>query len=187
MPVNIYLSLLPFARYPSAGGQYYFVVQLAPRRFRAAWGYAAGWISVFAWQTFTASAPFLGATMLQGLIVLSYPDYVPQRWHGTLIYWAFLTIGALVNVFAIRIMPWVSHATFALHVSLWVVLVVVMCVVSPTKHNAEFVFTTFVNETGWQSDGVAWSIGLLSSTYVLVGTSTRSTNIETSTDSATRI
>ncbi|KAF1838285.1 putative GABA permease [Decorospora gaudefroyi] len=155
--------------YPSAGGQYYFVVQLAPKRFRAPWGYAAGWISVFAWQTFTASAPFLGATMIQGLIVLNYPDYVYQRWHGTMMYWAFLAIAALVNIFAMRILPWILHATFLLHVTLWVVLLIVICVVSPTKHNAEFVFTTYINESGWSSDGVAFSIGLLSSTYVLAG------------------
>ncbi|KAG9192505.1 hypothetical protein G6011_11239 [Alternaria panax] len=164
------LSLSELASmYPSAGGQYYFVVQLAPRKFRAAWGYAAGWISVFAWQTFTASAPFLGATMLQGIIVLNYPDYSYQRWHGTMLYWAFLGLATLVNVFAIRSMQWILHATFALHVVLWLVLVVVICVVSPTKHSAEFIFATYINESGWSSDGVAFSIGLLSSTYVLAG------------------
>jgi choline transport protein len=96
---------------------------------------------------------------------------VYERWHGTLIYWAYLVIATLVNIFAVRLLPWISHATFVMHVTFWVVLLVVMCVVSPAKHDAEFVFTTFVNETGWQSDGVAWSIGLLSSTYVLVGQS----------------
>ncbi|RAR13712.1 amino acid transporter [Stemphylium lycopersici] len=155
--------------YPSAGGQYYFVVQLAPKKFRAALGYAAGWISVFAWQTFTASGPFLGGTMIQALIVLNYPDYVFERWHGTMIYWAFLALATLINIFAIKSLNWILHATFVLHVSLWVLLVVVICVVSPTKHSAEWVFTTFINESGWSSDGVAFSIGLLSSTYVLAG------------------
>ncbi|RYN36518.1 hypothetical protein AA0119_g4934 [Alternaria tenuissima] len=107
--------------------------------------------------------------MLQGIIVLNYPDYSYQRWHGTMLYWAFLGLATLVNVFAIKSLPWVLHATFLLHVVLWLVLVVVICVISPTKHTAEFVFTTYVNESGWSSDGVAFSIGLLSSTYVLAG------------------
>ncbi|KAI4698019.1 uncharacterized protein J4E84_001153 [Alternaria hordeiaustralica] len=164
------LSLSELASmYPSAGGQYYFVVQLAPKKFRAAWGYASGWICIFAWQTFTAAAPFLGATMIQGLVVLNYPSYSYERWHGTLIYCAFLGLAALVNVFAIRIMPLILHATFALHVGFWIVLIIVICVISPSKNPAEFVFTTFINESGWSSDGVAFSIGLLSSTYVLAG------------------
>ncbi|KAM0294482.1 hypothetical protein ACHAPM_011129 [Fusarium culmorum] len=44
-----------------------------------------------------------------------------------------------------------------------------MAVVSPTKHTPEFVFTTFENNSGWTNDAVAWSIGLLSSCYVLIG------------------
>lgn len=163
------------------------MVQLAPKKFRTAWGYAAGWISVFAWQTFTASAPFLGATMLQGIIVLNYPDYSYQRWHGTMLYWAFLGLATLVNVFAIKSLPWVLHATFLLHVVLWLVLVVVICVISPTKHTAEFVFTTYVNESGWSSDGVAFSIGLLSSTYVLAGKSAHILPLLAQTNSITRI
>lgn len=89
-----------------------------------------------------------------------------------MIYCAFLGLAALVNVFAIRIMPLILHATFTLHVGLWVVLIIVICVISPTKNSAEFVFATFINESGWSSDGVAFSIGLLSSAYVLAGWST---------------
>ena len=28
---------------------------------------------------------FLAGTMIQGLIILTQPDYVPQQWHGTLL------------------------------------------------------------------------------------------------------
>jgi choline transport protein len=109
--------------------------------------------------------------MIQGLVVLNYPNYSYERWHGTMIYCAFLALAALVNIFAIRIMPLLLHATFALHVGLWVVLITVICVISPSKNSAEFVFTTYINESGWSSDGVAFSIGLLSSAYVLAGQS----------------
>ena len=44
-----------------------------------------------------------------------------------------------------------------------------MAVVSPSKHTPEFVFTKFENNSGWDNDAVAWSIGLLSSCYVLIG------------------
>ncbi|KAM0228739.1 hypothetical protein ACHAPO_010489 [Fusarium lateritium] len=35
-------------------------------------------------------APFLAGTQIQGLIVLSYPDYVFERWHRTMLFWAIL-------------------------------------------------------------------------------------------------
>lgn len=55
--------------------------------------------TVWGWQLTTASPAYLGATIIQALAILNYPDtYVPQQWHGTLIYWAIILIGFIVNV-----------------------------------------------------------------------------------------
>jgi hypothetical protein len=33
------------------------------------------------------------------MLVFNYPEtYVFERWHGTLIYWAIILVGAIVNV-----------------------------------------------------------------------------------------
>lgn len=118
-----------------------------------------------------ASAPFLAGTMIQGLLVLNYsPDsYTFERWHGTLLYWAILAFSALVNIYGSRALPIIENLTMALHVMLFFVLLIVMCVVSPTKNSAAFVFGNFQNQSGWSNDGIAWCIGLLSSCYVLIG------------------
>ncbi|KAJ3579506.1 hypothetical protein NPX13_g1057 [Xylaria arbuscula] len=155
--------------FPSAGGQYTFVAQLAPPHLRRALSYITGWISVFAWIVFTASAPFLAGTMIQGQAVLNYESYEPQRWQGTLIYWAVLLIALPINVFGQRILPWIEILSMILHVGLFFVLLIAMLVLSPAKQSAEAVFATFENNSGWQNDGVAWFIGLLSSSYVLAG------------------
>jgi hypothetical protein len=47
----------------------------------------AGWITVFAWQAACTSICFITATQIQGLIILNNPDYVFERWHGTLLSW----------------------------------------------------------------------------------------------------
>lgn len=107
--------------------------------------------------------------MVQGLIVLNDPTYVFKRWHGTLLYWAFLAMALVINVWGSRILPHVEYVSMVLHVALFIVLLVVICVVSPIKNSADFVFTDFENETGWQNDGIAWCVGMLSSAYVLVG------------------
>jgi choline transport protein len=107
--------------------------------------------------------------MVQGLIILNDPTYVPKRWHGTLLYWAVLALALVVNIFGIRILPQVQNLSMVLHVVLFIVLFVIILVVSPTKNSASFVFTDFENESGWSNNGVAWCIGMLSSAYVMVG------------------
>lgn len=56
-----------------------------------------------------------------------------------------------------------------LHVIFFIAIIVTMAVKSPSKHSAEFVFSHFENNSGWSNNAVAWSIGLLSSCYVLIG------------------
>jgi choline transport protein len=117
------------------------------------------------------SAPFLAGTMIQGLLVLNYApeEYTYERWHGTLLYWAILVFAASISIFGSHVLPLVEKASMVLHVLFFLVIVIVMCVMSPTKNPASLVFTTFENNSGWSSDGIAWCIGMLSSCYVLIG------------------
>ena len=48
----------------------------------------AGWMTVVAWQAAIASGAFLASTVIQGLIILNNPDYVPKPWQGLLLIWA---------------------------------------------------------------------------------------------------
>ncbi|KAM0437805.1 hypothetical protein ACHAPT_002170 [Fusarium lateritium] len=155
---------------PSAGGQYYFVARLSSESTSTVASWFAGYIMTFGWITVTGSAPFLAGTMIQGLLVLNYPEtYVFERWHGTLIYWAILITAASVCIFCSHILPLIEKVSLTLHLALFLVILIVMCAVSPTKNSAAYVFTTFENNSGWSSDGAAWCIGMLSSCYVLIG------------------
>ena len=49
------------------------------------------------------------------------------------------------------------------------IAVIVVLSVMGSHHDAAFVFTSFQNETGWSSNGVAWCLGLLTTTYGFVG------------------
>lgn len=74
-----------------------------------------------------------------------------------------------VNTTGSRALPRIEIAMMAVHVALFFALLVVLVVMSPTKQTAETVFTSFQNNSGWDSDVVAWCVGLLSSCYALVG------------------
>lgn len=159
---------LPLARCPTSGAQTEWTALLAPPRYAAFFSWLTGWITTLGWQALTASAAFLGGLQIQGLVVLSYPDYVFERWHGTLIYWAILLLAFLINTVGIKVMPMVENGVLIFHVLTFLAVLIPLVVLSPHK-DARYVFTSFENNSGWSSNGVAWCLGLLSSTYVLVG------------------
>ena len=99
--------LLTLLRIPLAGGQYNWyvlravlayhrsfpdhrrrVAVLAPPSCSNFLSYLTGWITVIAWQVGTASSVYLCGSMIQGLVILNYPDYVPERWQATLMFYA---------------------------------------------------------------------------------------------------
>ncbi|KAB8209239.1 amino acid/polyamine transporter I [Aspergillus parasiticus] len=155
--------------FPTAGGQYHFISKMAPLHIVKGLSWVVGWITTFGWIAVAASAPFLSGTMIQGLLVLNYDNYAFQRWHGTLIYWAILVISAIVNIQGSRVLPVVENLSLGFHVVAFIIVFVVICVVSPTKHVPEFVFVDTINNSGWGNNGIAWCVGMLSSCYVLVG------------------
>ncbi|KAI2610543.1 putative amino acid permease [Hypoxylon sp. NC1633] len=154
---------------PTSGGQYHWVALLAPRRYSILFSWFAGWITAFTRIAVTASVAFLAATMIQGLIILNYPDtYEPQQWHGTMMYWAVSLLIILVNIFGIRIFPHLETLALVLHVVFFFCILVPLVHLAP-RSSTEFVFNSFQNNGGWQSDGVSWCIGLLTSTYSFSG------------------
>ncbi|KAM0475720.1 hypothetical protein ACHAP7_007217 [Fusarium lateritium] len=170
-PICGAMSLAELASsFPTTGGQYHFVAKLSPRSTRPLTSWLAGYISTLGWISLAGSAPFLAGTQIQGLIVLNYPEtYVFERWHGTMLFWVILISSAAVCILCSNALPLIEKLTLVLHVGFLIIIIVTVAVTSPTRHTAQFVFTTFENNSGWSNNVVAWSIGLLSSCYVLVG------------------
>ncbi|RAK80052.1 putative GABA permease [Aspergillus fijiensis CBS 313.89] len=155
--------------YPTAGGQYHFTAKFAPEPLRRSFSWAVGWIGTFGWVSFTASAPYLSAGMVQGLVVLTRETYQPQRWHVSLIYWAMVGLATVLNVWGSRLLSLVEAISLLIHLVGFVAILIAVWVCAPATNDAHFVFTTFINSTGWSSDGLAWCLGMLSSCYVLTG------------------
>lgn len=107
--------------------------------------------------------------MIQGLLILNLDSYDPQRWHGTLIYWGLVGLSTIINIWGSRLLAVVEGLSLFVHLAAFLANFIVILVVTPAKNSASFVFTLYENNSGWSSDGVAWSIGMLSSCYVLTG------------------
>lgn len=59
-----------------------------------------------------------------------------------------------------------------MHIVGYFLTLIVMAVMTKEKHDAKFVFATFINSSGWSSDGVSFCIGLLTSVYGFGGIDT---------------
>jgi len=155
--------------YPVPGGQYDWTYMLSPKKYAVGLSYFVGWMASAAWVSLVATGSSLGANFVVGIISLWSENYVAQRYQIFLIYVGF-TIGAfLLNAFAVRLLPLVDKAAFYWSLAgIVVVIITVLAVSSPNYESAEFVFTRWVNETGWP-DGVCFILGLLQSTFGLTG------------------
>ncbi|GAB7352183.1 hypothetical protein MBLNU459_g2662t1 [Dothideomycetes sp. NU459] len=154
---------------PTSGGQYHAVALLAPPGSRRFLSWFTGWIATIGWNANTAAGVFFGATITQGLLVLNYPSYVPERWQGTLLMYACLLVVVIVNTLGARLLPKIEYLVLALHTAGFLIILVILAVLAP-KSSASFVFSDFdASEAGWNSNGLAWFIGLISVNLPFVG------------------
>ena len=129
-----------------------------------------GWQTVVAWQAAVASSSYLGGTILQGLLVLNYPDYGFQRWHGTLLLYALVATGVVFNTLLARFLPEIESAILVFHVAGIFVIIIPLIYLSP-RWAAEDVFTQFLSLGGYENKGLAFFIGLVTTVFAFVGKS----------------
>ncbi|OAX85589.1 hypothetical protein ACJ72_00003 [Emergomyces africanus] len=153
---------------PIAGAQYHWTHHLAPPNQKRFITWMQGWITWFAWVSLLAGVANTTANMLQGIVVINYPDYLPQRWHLTLFIFAMLICEGLMNMYAFWVIPWIELLAGILHVSLFIVFVSIL-VAMGSRHSARFVFTEGTSNSGWSNGFVSWNLGLLTPTWGFVG------------------
>ena len=84
---------------------------------------------------------------------------------------AISTYGTLVNLFGNKILGHYNNAALYWSVIACTIISIIILACTGTNReftSAEFVFTSFANETGY-SNGVAWILGLLQSALSLIG------------------
>ena len=155
-------------RAPTSGGQYHWTAILSPAKSSTFISWFVGWIATIGWIANTAAGAFFGATMIQGLLVLNYPDYILERWHGTLLMWAILLVVVFVNTIAAKLLPKIEGAILAIHVVGFFAILIPLVKLAP-HGSPSVVFTQFVNSGGYSSNGLAFFIGLISTNLPFIG------------------
>lgn len=153
---------------PIASGQYYWTYMLCPERYRVFASYIIGWLTTLAWIATVTTESLFAGTMLQGILILDYPDYMPKNWQGTLLTWLVIAVCVFINTVTPGALPRIEIGTVVFHVSGFIAILAVLWACGPHKP-AEFVFTTSLNEGGWPTQGLSYCVGFMGNVATFVG------------------
>lgn len=146
----------------------HWVSMLAPESSQAFLCYLTAWMTTIAWQAMVATSAFLLATLLQGMIVLGHPNYSPTAWQTVLLIWAIVLLGVLINSTTGRALAKLEGLILVLHLAGFFGILIPMVYLAPHNTPRE-VFTTFINEGGWDSQAVSFLVGFPTLASVLIG------------------
>ncbi|KAK2603227.1 hypothetical protein N8I77_009698 [Diaporthe amygdali] len=155
---------------PTSGGQYHWVSMLAPPSSRKFLGYLTAWLALTGWQALVASGGFVTGTMIQGLILLTHPEYanVMQNWHGTLLFWGVVLLAFSINSAIGSLLAKFEGLVLVVHIFGFFAILLPLALLSEHGDSAT-VFNNFYNLGEWQTQGLSFCIGLLGNVFAFLG------------------
>ncbi|KAE8147043.1 amino acid/polyamine transporter I [Aspergillus avenaceus] len=150
---------------PNAGGPYFWASELAPKKYARFGSYVTGWFgyagAIFACASVALSLGSAGVGMWQ----LGHPDFVPEAWHTVVAYQLINFFCYLFNCWG-KTLPAVAKATLYISLISFFVILVTVPACAKTHASGAYVFGHFVNSTGWESDGMAFIVGLINPNWI---------------------
>src|SRR5713101_929673 len=156
--------------YPTAGGLYYWAAKLGGKN-GAAWRWFTGWFNLLGQVGVTAGIDFGGAFFMSALFNQLF-NYTLDPPHISAVYSVILFAHGLLNSLGIRLVAIRNDISVWWHL-VGVVIIVGALFFIPSHHqSASFIFTNFVNNTGFSFAGApiyVFLIGLLLAQYTFTG------------------
>lgn len=150
--------------YPTSGALYYQAHRLGGPK----WGWHTGWLNLLGLLGAIAGIDY-GAAQFTGALLQMQFSFTPTPGKLFGIFAVILLIHALVNLFGVRLVSVLSSVSVVWHLAGVAVIVAVLALV-PTHHQSVgFVFTHFVNGTGWHNSLYVGAVGLLLAQYTFSG------------------
>ena len=128
-----------------------------------------GWLTVAGWQACLASSAYVLGLLVQGLIEVVNRSYTPQLWHATLLLYAALAVAIFTTTVVGTILPKVESILLVVYVLGFFGVLVPLVYLGP-HGNAKDVFSTFLNNGGWSSQGLSVMVGLSGNAFAFLGT-----------------
>ncbi len=152
---------------PTAGGLYYWSAKLAKQN-GAAWSWFTGWFNFLGQVAVTAGIDFGAAFFLNAFLDLQF-GFDARPWHTILLFGLILILHGALNQFGVKVVAIFNDISVWWHIVGVAIIVIVLAVVPDKHQSTSFVFTKFVNNTGWGSSFYVALIGLLLAQYTLTG------------------
>jgi amino acid permease (GABA permease) len=159
--------------YPTAGGLYYWAAKLAKKN-APLWAWFCGWFNLLGQVAVTAGIDFGCALFVEGFLLYSNilninVGAATIRHEVVLITALILVAHGVLNTLGVNLVAKLANVSVWWHL-FGVLIIVVVLAVAPAHHeSAKFVFTHFVNNTGFGIPIYVFLIGLLNAQYTLTG------------------
>ncbi|MCQ4211840.1 amino acid permease [Streptomyces longispororuber] len=150
--------------YPTSGALYYMADRLGGRR----WGWYTGWLNLLGLLGAIAGIDY-GAALFTGAFLNLQWGFVPTPGRTMLIFLVILLLHATLNLFGVRLVSILNSISVWWHLAGVAAIVGALALVPDRHQSPSFVFTHFVNDTGWDSPLYVAAIGLLLAQYTFSG------------------
>ncbi|GJN88492.1 hypothetical protein Rhopal_001458-T1 [Rhodotorula paludigena] len=149
--------------YPTNGGLYSASAYLVPRRWRPITGWVVGWLNLLGQIAGVASTEWgLSGMILACASISTDGRYVASAGHQMAVYTCLLIIHGLINSIGTKLIAGFTRIFVFVNLGTLFAIVIALGVTCEDKHPASYIFTSVQNQSGWQSDGFALLLGLLS-------------------------
>jgi amino acid permease (GABA permease) len=153
--------------FPTAGGLYYWAAKLGGNN-SAGWSWFTGWFNLLGQVGVTAGIDF-GLALFADALFNALFNYPTTPGWIVLIYGVVLFLHGLLNTFGVALVALLNDISVWWHLIGVAVIFVVLFFV-PTHHQSvSYIFTGFVNNTGFGSGIYVFLIGLLLAQYTFTG------------------
>ncbi|TMF20346.1 MAG: amino acid permease [Chloroflexi bacterium] len=153
--------------YPTAGGLYYWAAKLGGKN-GPAWSWFTGWFNLLGQIGVTAGIDF-GLALFADAFFNALFNYPSTPFAIIVVYTVVLFLHGLLNTFGIGLVALLNDISVWWHLVGVAVIFLVLFFFPAHHQSAGFIFTKFVNNTGFGSGIYVFLIGLLLAQYTFTG------------------
>ena len=153
--------------FPTAGGLYYWAAKLGGQN-GPAWSWFTGWFNLLGQVAVTAGIDF-GLALFADALLNALVNYPTTPGWIVLIYAVVLFLHGLLNTFGVGLVALLNDISVWWHLIGVAVIFIVLFFVPAHHQSVSFIFTNFVNHTGYGNSYYVFLIGLLLAQYTFTG------------------
>ncbi|KAJ9646171.1 hypothetical protein H2204_000834 [Knufia peltigerae] len=156
--------------WPNAGGQAFYTQMVAPEKYRRFLSYTVSYCVLVCEVSVAAGCALNSANIVNTFVDITHPNIEWKPYMTFLIYCGFLILPLITGVLAgSRYGAQLQFFAGCFNVGGLVVWAIVFLVMAE-KTDAKFVFTDFINNSGWNSDAWVFILSFYTPIYGLYGT-----------------